>query len=190
MNKSDTKKLIADTYGFKQKSVNLLEFDGDDPTNYCMFSVLGVSYRVVKRVLSIYGQDIEDRKRPEAVPTSCEKRGINKASIETAAQFLCRHGYSIVEKGWECDAGEINIIALDEDDVVVFVEVNTRTNFEPGFPPEAVTPAKRERFERIATLFMRQYDAVGVPFRFDAISITLVSPDRITIRHHIDAINS
>ncbi len=100
-----------------------------------------------------------------------------------------KKGYEIVERNWTCSAGEADIIARDEE-WVVFVEVKTRSSCEKGFPSEAVDPEKRKRYENIAALFLRDYDVVDVPVRFDVVSIVLVAPDRAMIRHHINAYSS
>ena len=47
----------------------------------------------------------------------------------------------ILERNWTCDAGEADIIANHEGDLV-FVEVKTRSNLEHGLPDEAVDAAK------------------------------------------------
>ncbi|RNL48446.1 YraN family protein [Paraeggerthella hongkongensis] len=114
---------------------------------------------------------------------------LGKRGEDAAARFLYRRGYEIVERNWTCSAGEADIIARDEE-WVVFVEVKTRSSCEKGFPSEAVDPEKRKRYENIAALFLRDYDVVDVPVRFDVVSIVLVAPDRAMIRHHINAYSS
>ena len=114
---------------------------------------------------------------------------LGKRGEDAAARFLYRRGYEIVERNWTCSAGEADIIARDEE-WVVFVEVKTRSSCEKGFPSEAVDPEKRKRYDNIAALFLRDYDVVDVPVRFDVVSIVLVAPDRAMIRHHINAYSS
>ena len=53
-------------------------------------------------------------------------------------------------------------------------------------PAEAVDEAKRDRYERIAALFLHSFDVVDVPVRFDIVSIVAISPDRAMIRRRID----
>ncbi len=73
---------------------------------------------------------------------------------------------------------------------LVFVEVKTRSDCEKGFPAEAVTPDKRDRYERIALSYLKHCDIVDVPVRFDVVSIVVVSSDRALIRHHINAFSA
>ena len=71
--------------------------------------------------------------------------------------------------------------------IVVFVEVKPRSSCDYGMPAEAVDEAKRDRYERIAALFLQGFHVVDVPVRFDIVSIVAISPDRAMIRHHINA---
>ena len=114
---------------------------------------------------------------------------LGRRGEDAAARFLDRRGYEIVERNWTCEAGEADIIARDEE-TVVFVEVKTRSNCERGLPSEAVDDEKRERYERIAALFLQGYDVVDVPVRFDIVSIVVLSSDRAMIRHHINAFSA
>ncbi len=113
-------------------------------------------------------------------------RELGARGEEAAVRFLERHDYEIIERNWTCPAGEADIIAMDED-AIVFVEVKTRRSTDMGLPSEAVDAKKRERYERIAAMFLAHYDVVDVQVRFDIISIVVVSPDRAMIRHHINA---
>lgn len=103
-----------------------------------------------------------------------------------AARFLEHIGYEIIERNWTCPAGEADIIARDGK-TVVFCEVKTRTNLEKGLPAEAVDAEKRNRYERIAGWFLRDYEEVDVPIRFDVLGLLVIRNDRALIRHYINA---
>lgn len=111
---------------------------------------------------------------------------LGRRGEDAAARFLYRRGYDIVERNWKCAAGEADIIARDGD-AVVFVEVKTRSSVEKGLPSDAVDKRKRERYERIAALFLADYEAVDVPVRFDVVSLLVIGADRALVRHHINA---
>lgn len=114
---------------------------------------------------------------------------LGRRGEDAAARFLDRRGYDIIERNWTCVAGEADIIARDGE-FVVFVEVKTRSSCEKGLPSEAVDAAKRERYERIAALYLQGFDVVDVPVRFDVVSIVVMGTDRAFIRHHINAFGS
>ena len=62
---------------------------------------------------------------------------------ELAAAFLKRSGLKILKRNYTSPTGEIDIIARDGD-MVVFVEVKTRTDDQFG-PPEQPQKASPER---------------------------------------------
>ena len=122
-----------------------------------------------------------------------KQKGHNKQIGErgeiAAARFLERRGYDIVERNWTCKAGEADIVAKDNENLV-FVEVKTRTNLEVGLPEEAVDAEKRQRYERIAAYYLADHPYVDMQVRFDVVGILVCAPDRALIRHHIDAFGS
>ena len=94
-------------------------------------------------------------------------------------------GYEIVARDWDSPAGNVDIVAKTAD-AIVFVEVKTRSNSD-AFPEESITPKKRARYERIATAFLVDYEAVEIAVRFDTIGILVMGPERALIRHHVNA---
>ncbi len=133
-------------------------------------------------------KDANDSKECDAKVQS-HNIDLGKRGEDAAAKFLERHGYEIIARNWTCSAGEADIIARDGD-ALVFVEVKTRSNTEKGLPEEAITTAKRKRYEKIAVSFLKGFDldeADDVQVRFDVVSIVVVSPDRAFVRHHINA---
>ena len=65
--------------------------------------------------------------------------------------------------------------------------MKTRKGAENGFPNEAISAKKRDRYERIALAYVGEYDAVDAPIRFDIVSVVAVNKNRAMLRHHIDA---
>ncbi|MEG0620043.1 MAG: YraN family protein [Raoultibacter sp.] len=130
-------------------------------------------------------------KTPGAPKPTPAKKMHNKAlgarGEHAAGLFLERRGYEIIERNWVCPGGEADIIARDDDGCLVFIEVKTRSDAEKGFPSEAVTAAKRARYEKIATYYLAQHPLEDVYVRFDVVSIVVVAPERAFIRHHINA---
>ena len=94
--------------------------------------------------------------------------------------------FEILDRNWECPAGEADIVALDGD-YLVFCEVKTRTNLNKGLPCEAVGKKKRQRYELIAAWYLRSHDIVEMPVRFDVIDLLVASENRALIRHIRDA---
>ena len=68
---------------------------------------------------------------------------IGKWGEEIAADFLAQHKYEIIARNIRTPYGEIDIIAQQKD-IVIFVEVKTRTSNKLGVPEESITPRKRQ----------------------------------------------
>ena len=66
-----------------------------------------------------------------------------------AARYLVELGVQILDRNWRCAQGEIDIVALD-DNCLVIVEVKTRRSLLFGSPVEAVTALKAARLRRLA----------------------------------------
>ncbi|HLR13009.1 MAG TPA: YraN family protein [Burkholderiaceae bacterium] len=71
----------------------------------------------------------------------------------TAADWLQARGLSILMRNLACRAGEIDLIACDED-VLVFVEVRQRHNARYGGAAASITRAKQQRITRAASYFL------------------------------------
>ena len=87
-----------------------------------------------------------------------------------AVVFLERIGFTIVERNFVFDHGEIDIVAKDGDELV-FVEVKTRYTTKFGAPEEAVTPVKQALVRRTAEGYVREHQLENVSCRFDVIAI-------------------
>ncbi len=110
-------------------------------------------------------------------------------ALSAPRRLLIRRGFEILDIGWECDAGTVDVVAHD-DNTLVFAEVKTRAAANKGFPDEAVTRAKRDRNERIAMAFIADFDEVDLTVGFDIVSIMVIAPDRALVQHHISAFSA
>lgn len=113
-------------------------------------------------------------------------RALGARGEEAAAHFLEQRGYIILERNWTCFAGEADIIAV-RGGILAFIEVKTRRGNQKGFPAEAVSAAKRERYERVALAYLQDHVPGETTVRFDIVSIVVLPEDRAFIRHHIAA---
>jgi putative endonuclease len=114
-----------------------------------------------------------------------KRRHLGRQGEELACGYLKREDISIIERNWRCEAGEADIIAREDGDIV-FIEVKTRSNPEMGLPEDAVTPAKRKRYERIAMYYLMEKGPPSSKIRFDVIAI-LLAEGKALLRHHRDA---
>jgi len=68
---------------------------------------------------------------------------IGKWGEDIATEYLTQKGYELVARNIRTPYGEIDIIAK-QGDIIIFVEVKTRTSNKMGLPEESITPRKRE----------------------------------------------
>jgi len=90
-----------------------------------------------------------------------------------ACLYLMREGFDILARRHRGSAGEIDLIAL-EDDILAFIEVKTRASREFGDPWEFVDWQKQQRVRRTAEDFIARHDLFQFTYRFDIVSV--VSP--------------
>ena len=90
---------------------------------------------------------------------------------ETAARHLVDAGMSVIDRNWRCPAGEIDIVARD-DDTLVICEVKTRSSDAFGAAVEAVTPAKAARLRRLAALWLAAHDVRAAEIRVDVVAVS------------------
>ena len=95
--------------------------------------------------------------------------------------YLMAKGYRILAQRFAVEQGEVDLIALRRD-VIAFVEVKARADFEAAF--DAVTAQKRRRLSTAARVWLsRNPWTHGMTYRGD---IALVTPRRLP-RHLEDA---
>ena len=109
---------------------------------------------------------------------------LGKEGERIAKEFLKKRGYSILKENYRTPFGEIDIIAREKD-VLVFVEVKTRTDLTFGSPFEAVNQRKKEKIKKVALSFMKGLKK-ECPARFDVLSIN-VEDGKEKIEHIRDA---
>lgn len=112
-----------------------------------------------------------------------DRQEIGTRGEDAAAAYLERAGMHVIERNWRCARGEIDIIALDGE-VLVLVEVKTRTSAARGTPEDAVSPTKQRRIARLAESYLTISGAGPCSVRFDVVSIRVLGPDRALLRHH------
>lgn len=86
-----------------------------------------------------------------------------------AAAWLEEHGWTTLSRNWHTRYGELDIVMLNPEYTVVFVEVKSRRSMHYGYPQEAITPAKQHNLRKAACdwLLDRRNPgaAFGGPFR-------------------------
>lgn len=99
-------------------------------------------------------------------------------------RFLRAKGFRTLTRNFSCKTGEIDLVMVDPDGALVFVEVKTRAS-EAFSPAEAaITGRKKLRMARAARYFLGVNKLQDRPCRFDVVTIVVGQSGRPEIRHY------
>lgn len=99
-----------------------------------------------------------------------------------AKKFLEERDYKIICQNFQSRQGEIDIIAKDKEETIVFVEVKTRTSLEFGNPSEAVNSEKINHILKTAKYFLHINKISNSNIRFDVIEV-FIYKGRYRVNH-------
>ncbi len=94
-----------------------------------------------------------------------------KKGEDIAVEYLEKSGYKILDRNWHYSKNaEIDIIA-ENNGILVFIEVKTRTSLNFGHPFEAITKSKIDKIHTAILAYMKQCLKKYKAYRFDGIAI-------------------
>ena len=117
-----------------------------------------------------------------------KERRIGQWGEQVAAVYLIERGYKILAMNLCCTPyGEIDIIAMDEDEIV-FIEVKTAYKTNPNILGEKITQNKLTRLSHAIQAYQQDTEQID-SFRIDSLSVFL-KKNKQTIEHfkgiHLD----
>ncbi len=94
---------------------------------------------------------------------------IGKAGEQAVKAYLIKKGYQFITQNWKSSHAEIDLIFKDRD-ILVFVEVKTRTNIHYGLPTEFLNE-KQEKL--IINASQRYMESINYDWeiRFDVVAV-------------------
>lgn len=94
---------------------------------------------------------------------------------QLAVNYIRDNGYSIMDRNYRTRLGELDIIAK-KDNIIVFIEVKTRTSNTYGMPSEAVTYRKQKTIQRLSQQYIlhRKLNDTCLNYRFDVIEVKVI----------------
>jgi putative endonuclease len=110
------------------------------------------------------------------------KDDLGRLGEDLAAAELERAGMRLVARNWRCEAGELDIVAIEGRTLVV-CEVKTRSSTRFGEPIEALTPAKIDRIYRLASIFRRTHRVGTTEVRYDVVAVMARRGYRPELKH-------
>jgi putative endonuclease len=118
-------------------------------------------------------------------PHQTKRHQLGDFGEDIAATHLLHIGYTLVARKWRCVAGEVDLIALYQGELV-FVEVRTRRGCLYGSGEESVTQTKQKRLISIAHIYLAMHYPNEYPdWRIDVIAIDVTASGSVSRLHHI-----
>ena len=105
---------------------------------------------------------------------------LGKSGEELAKEYLISNGYSILQTNYRNKIGEIDIIAMDKD-ILVFVEVKTRTSISYGYAFEAVDFRKQRKIINTSMVYIKYHNIIDTQLRYDIMEVYMTK--NIKINH-------
>ncbi|TCD53542.1 YraN family protein [Alloscardovia theropitheci] len=147
-----------------------------------------------------------DQAHPQALH---EKRDLGTFGEDYACDYLSTLGWTVLDRNWKCRFGEIDIVAiqpstsissaesnnastvqdlsheaLEQQQILVFIEVKTRSSKDFGDPLESITVAKQMHMKKAAVMWLAQHHlSTPLIVRFDAIGIIAQNRSVLELTH-------
>ena len=106
------------------------------------------------------------------------QKSLGNLGENLALKHLKSKGYRILTRNFSSKFGEIDIIAIHENDLV-FIEVKTRFSQAFGPPEEAITPWKIRRIIKTGQYFKLLHPELPDSLRLDAVVIDLTPEGKL-----------
>lgn len=102
---------------------------------------------------------------------SLKTTDLGRMGEDRAVIYLESLGYSVLERNYFCEAGEIDIVARDREGCLVFVEVKTRRSEAYGSAISAVGKSKLRKITQTAYHYVKNYEEEQ-DMRIEVVSVT------------------
>lgn len=100
-----------------------------------------------------------------------EKIELGKWGERKTAEYLMQRGFQILEKNFRTNYGEIDLIAIKEN-LILFVEVKTRSSDSFGLPEESITLSKKEHLQKsVQAYFLEHPEMEEMNWQIDVAAI-------------------
>jgi len=101
---------------------------------------------------------------------------------DLAARYLQAKGYTVIERNWKWHRGELDLICLQGETVVV-VEVKSARADDVYRGADRVGPAKRRQLGKLTEHFLKQRRWIGRPVQIDIVEVTFEEDGDPRLRH-------
>lgn len=119
---------------------------------------------------------------------SRDRQDLGQLGEKLACEFLRKNGYKIIDQNFRTRGGEIDIVA-EEGEMLVFVEVKTRTNRMFGLPEEAIDARKQHKLAMTAECYLATHHLYEKNYRIDSVAVEIDETNaEPKIRHEEDVV--
>lgn len=112
---------------------------------------------------------------PGGAPETGDRAATGRAGERVAEAFLAARGFAVLARNHRTRRGEVDLVCRErapEGDLIVFVEVRSRTSGAQGGPEETVGVGKARRVVAAATDWALANGGLEQAFRFDVVAVT------------------
>ena len=109
---------------------------------------------------------------------------LGRSGERLAADYLERHGYTVIDRNVRRREGEVDLIARDAE-TLVFVEVKLRRPGQAGRAIEALSASKQRRLVELATAYGAEHPELPEDYRIDVVAIDLAADGSVASFEHV-----
>lgn len=111
---------------------------------------------------------------------------VGRGGESIARNYLESKGYHYLESNWHCRNGEIDLVMLDGNELVL-VEVKTRRTVTAGNAEESVGVTKRRRALTAGQIYVAEHPQhADRIWRIDVVAVTISSFGKIERISHVE----
>ncbi len=99
------------------------------------------------------------------------RKRIGQEGETEAVEYLTEKGYTVLERNYRGERGEIDII-LKDGGTLVFVEVKTKRRGGFGEPEDWVDEKKQNQIGKVAMRYLQDQNLDEIDCRFDVVTVS------------------
>jgi len=116
-----------------------------------------------------------------------DRARLGRWSEKRCERFLHAKGLRTLTRNYRCKVGELDLVMVDTDGSIVFVEVRSRAEEGMVSPEATITLAKRAHISQTARYFLAVHKIEDRPLRFDVVTLILGRSGPPQIQHYPNA---
>lgn len=87
-----------------------------------------------------------------------------------AAQWFLARGFLVLDKNWRANRVELDLV-VSKCELIVFVEVKTRSSYDFGGAIQAISPQKLKNLKLAALLWLTTHKTLAPKIRIDLLAL-------------------